>query len=572
MGWRSKIISLAMSVPIMASITTAAELEERQTAAGTRPLFSGEFCDYTSFQASVIDNRLLMFGGNLTVNKGSSTKVKREVESGFQFFSIFLNETINTANNATSFMKREADPASEKRVASMRDGGAFAYNGDIYFYGGEQLFNAADNDTIFKCTPTSEKIVWNPATLNGVNRAVTKGAAVDASTENKGFYFGGQNIVPKGGAGSQSDSVLNDTYLNNLVVVSFSPDRQEYTNITAPITRAKPLAQSNLIFVPSGKEGLLVNLGGDDGTGGGAWETLQVFDIATSTWYNQQTRGNLTSGRSANPGTGTCSVVKTHGDTHYVYVYGGNNRAQGQSQLAILTIPTFQWFTVEDQNFPSKVDAQCQLTGERQMLIIGGRSSSGAGDCGGNSVLEILDISTLEIVSTFPDSSPFTAPTFVTTSTNSSAPADGWTDPALEGLYNIQYQTAAQRKGGGTDKAVIIGGVVGGVAGAIAIGLIGLWFIMKNHRKKSKQDVKEVVSEVKCESVAQPFLPPPQPSPGFPSPGYSQGYPSPGFPQVSPTFVQQSPYKDTMVEAPTTQAPVELPPSAPITKPTELPG
>lgn len=182
---------------------------------------------------------------------------------------MFLNETFQATANASTYLRREPDPAADKRIASMRDGGAFSYNGDIYFYGGEQLFNAGDDDTIYKCTPTSRNIVWNSASISGnVRRTITKGASVDASTENKGFYFGGQDIIAKGADDSQADLVLNNTFLNNLVVMSFTPGGQEFTNITAPVSRARPLAQSNLLFVPAGKEGILVNLGGDDGNGG----------------------------------------------------------------------------------------------------------------------------------------------------------------------------------------------------------------------------------------------------------------------------------------------------------------
>ncbi|KAJ6264236.1 hypothetical protein Dda_0379 [Drechslerella dactyloides] len=570
---RLSIVAAALLPALLFSaaspLVAASELAERQATAASGNLFSGQFCDYTSFQASVVGSRLLLFGGNLTVNKATNSKEKREVESGFQFFSILLNQTFSTTANLNTFLRREPDPAAAKRVASMRDGGAYSYNGDIYFYGGEQLFNAADNKTIFKCTPTSENIVWNPVTIDdGVSRAVTKGASVDAASEDKGFYFGGQSIVPKGADSEQADRVLNDTYLNNLVVVGFSEDnKQTYTNITAPASKATPLAQSNLLFVPAGKEGILLNLGGDDGNGNGAWETLQVFDIASSTWFTQQTGGNLTSGRSRNPGVGTCSVLISSGNSHYVYVYGGSNRSAGQSQLAILTIPAFTWTTVENDSFPSKVNAQCQLVADRQMLIIGGSSSSGRNDCGNNSFLELLDLSSLEIVPNFPTEAPFSPPP-ATRGRNGSTPIGGWTDPELEKVYQIQYQTAAERKkGGGSDKNAIIGGVVGGVGGVIILGVIAIFFIMRSNRKKSTRDVKEAVAEVKRSSaMSQPFLS--QPSPGFPSPGYPQGYP----PQVLPEQVVQEQYKDELVEAPPNLAPQELPPAQSPARPTELPG
>ncbi|KAF3921667.1 hypothetical protein ABW21_db0200079 [Orbilia brochopaga] len=566
-------------------LVAASELAERQAKEASANLFSGQFCDYTSFQASVVGSRLLMFGGNLTVNKGANSKEKRELESGFQFFSILLNQTFSTTASLSSYLNREPDPASQKRVASMRDGGAYSYNGSIYFYGGEQLFNAADDNTIFKCTPTSENIVWNPVTVDNVSRAVTKGASVDAGPENKGFYFGGQNIVPKGADSSQADAVLNNTYLNNLVVVGFDNDKQTYTNITAPADKVTPLAQSNLLFVPAGKQGILVNLGGNDGNGNGAWETLQVFDIATSTWFNQKTGGNLTSGRSRDPGVGTCSVLISNGNTHYVYVYGGSARSAGQSQLAILTIPAFTWVTIEDDSFPSKVNAQCQLVGDRQMLILGGSSSSGINDCGNNTFVELLDLSTLQLVPEFPNASPFVSPPSVT-GVNATTPVGGWTDPELEKLYQIQYQTAEERKlgggGGGSDKKAIIGGVVGGVGGVILIGVIAVFFIMRSNRKKSSRDVKEAVAEVKRNSaIAQPFLS--QPSPGFPSPGFpSPGYPSPGYPQTHisapypdqtvPGHLAPEQYKDEVFEAPPNPAPSELPPAEAPARPTELPG
>ncbi|KAF3903331.1 hypothetical protein AA313_de0204634 [Arthrobotrys entomopaga] len=573
MGWRSgtsaTVVALLAACTGFRGTTFAAELVERQTIGGSN-LFSGQFCDYTSFQASLVGSRILMFGGNLTINKGPRNKEKRELEPGFQFFSLLLNQTFSTTANVGSFVTREPDPVAEKDIASMRDGGAYSYNGDIYFYGGQQLFNAGDDDTIYKCTPTSENIVWNSATLNGanVNRAVTKGASLNAPSENKGFYYGGQSLIPKGADSSQADLVLNDTFTNNMVVVTFSGDGQRFTNITASPNKAKPLAQSNLLFVPAGKEGILINLGGDDGTGNGAWDILQVFDIASSTWFNQQTRGNLTSGRSKSPGSGTCSVIVSDGDNQYIYVYGGSGRAPGQSQLAILSVPAFEWFTVENSNFPSKVNAQCQLSGERQMIILGGRSSNGVNDCGGNSFVEILDLSTLEIVTSFPDNSPFTPPSIVTTASNMTSPANGWTDPELQELYKIQYQTLATRsQGSKLNTGAIIGGVVGGVAGVILIGVAAVYFIMKRHRKKSAKDVKEAVIEANRNSAAlQPFLT--QPSPGFPS----SGFPSPGYPQGDPTEypAAYAHYKDEYYEAPANEIPAELAPQTPPAHPMEL--
>ena len=89
-----------------------------------------------------------------------------------------------------------------------------------------------------------------------------------------------------------------------------------------------------------------------------------------------------------------------------------------------------------------------------------------------------------------------------------------------------------ENESGGTDKGPIIGGVVGGIGGALILAATAI-YLFKNKRKPI------VVDNSKTAGANEPFLnqyAQPQQSPGFPqqSPGFQQQ--SAGFPQQSPGF------------------------------------
>lgn len=98
-------------------------------------------------------------------------------------------------------------------------------------------------------------------------------------------------------------------------------------------------ADGVLVHVPGwGEKGVLIGLaGGAVDTFTDDLETLDVFDIATSEWYHQQTTGDTPSVR-VNP----CAVVASAPDasSFQIYLYGGQNLQPYVSSLFISSQPS----------------------------------------------------------------------------------------------------------------------------------------------------------------------------------------------------------------------------------------
>src|SRR4051794_22934471 len=100
--------------------------------------------------------------------------------------------------------------------------------------------------------------MWDNNDLNNdVSRVTTRGAGVMANSENKGFYFGGQGFqqATNGADGDPVSSPTDST--GNLIVSSFTPQGQKWSNISTTNSGVKPFTDGNLVFIPQGKEGCL---------------------------------------------------------------------------------------------------------------------------------------------------------------------------------------------------------------------------------------------------------------------------------------------------------------------------
>lgn len=103
---------------------------------------------------------------------------------------------------------------------------------------------------------------------------------------------------------------------------------------------------------------------------------IDVYDIASSTWYKQSTSGKYPSLR-VNP----CAVAASapDGSSTNVYLYGGQNLLPYGQQIQyddmwILTIPSFTWIEVDTKNQsvpPARVGHTCNIW-DGQIVVIGG--------------------------------------------------------------------------------------------------------------------------------------------------------------------------------------------------------
>jgi hypothetical protein len=105
-------------------------------------------------------------------------------------------------------------------------------------------------------------------------------------------------------------------------------------------------------------------------------KTIDVYDIANSTWYNQSTVGDPPPIR-VNP----CAVVAAapDGTSFNVYLYGGQDLTPVGDQtqyddMYILTIPSFTWIKVDQDGQtkpPARAGHTCTLW-DGQMVVVGG--------------------------------------------------------------------------------------------------------------------------------------------------------------------------------------------------------
>lgn len=112
---------------------------------------------------------------------------------------------------------------------------------------------------------------------------------------------------------------------------------------------------------------------------------IDVYDIATSTWYKQATSGTYPTLR-VNP----CAVAASapDGTSTNIYMYGGQNLIPylNQTQFSdmwILTIPSFTWIQVDTTGQsvpPARVGHTCNIW-DGQIVVIGGYNTELAGGC-----------------------------------------------------------------------------------------------------------------------------------------------------------------------------------------------
>lgn len=184
-----------------------------------------------------------------------------------------------------------------------------------------------------------------------------------------------------------------------------------------------PRAEAGLIWIPYGKQGSLVLIGGTTrpadlqlnttNTTNPATSNLLtdiwVYDISSDMWYNQST--------STAPGhelpaemASFCSVVvdTADGKNQHIYVYGGYDptaeNVTTSDQVWILVLPSFKWVLATQGNSQHRrQNHKCVLPSPTQMISIGGMVEGGMPLQ--DSVLDLFNLNTLEWTSTYNGSS-----------------------------------------------------------------------------------------------------------------------------------------------------------------------
>ena len=180
-------------------------------------------------------------------------------------------------------LKNEISKARGGKVGSLSsepnyiDGALLGNDAEFFLYGGamlrnSKLYDEPAADEVLKFTAYSygaDKPLFQPGLLdsrlnNGVSRYVAYGAGVSAPSENMAWYFSGLTSPTRGPfySNGASETMRAVNVSDTLISVDLSTQLSEkWANDTLP-DNVKGRSNAEVVWVPVGKRGILVVLGG----------------------------------------------------------------------------------------------------------------------------------------------------------------------------------------------------------------------------------------------------------------------------------------------------------------------
>lgn len=193
-------------------------------------------------------------------------------------YKLNFSKPFNTTDNITALFeilpKGLAGGAASNFAPNYYDGAMLANDHEWYLYGGllreTDEFTMPPADSVLEYQE-SQYGVEKPAFLpgfslktlpKGMTRYLAYGGAANVPSENKAFYFSGMSSASRGEIYQVGGLDTADVTSNTLIVLDMETQLQEtWKNTTLPST-IKGRANPELVWVPVGKQGILVSLGG----------------------------------------------------------------------------------------------------------------------------------------------------------------------------------------------------------------------------------------------------------------------------------------------------------------------
>lgn len=383
-----------------------------------------DVCFRWAQQSAVNNGTLYLYGGQATT---SSTQDSNAWNNNF--LSLDLTKTWQIASPALTGLPQPSGPPN------VSLGYLWNSRSSLFLYGGQFSWKPAVSPTAYSTweyaiaddqwiehrQPVTSKGTSAPSDGTAVQRAA-EGAGVNVPSLGRGFYFGGHLDGYTTEGWSQSVPRL---YLRSLLELTFpgvTNDQVEslsnngvagsdgvYRNVTDGGQQADvgftQRADGLLIYVPGfGDQGILLAIAGGTNESFTQMNQLDVYDIATSSWYIQSTSGPTPEIR-VNP----CAVIAAapDGTSYNIYMFGGQNLipAGNQTQfndMWILTLPSFTWIPVDmdGQSVPYGRSGHTCNVWDAQMVMVGGYVGAGTLTCERPGIY-VFDLSALEWVNQF---------------------------------------------------------------------------------------------------------------------------------------------------------------------------
>jgi hypothetical protein len=225
-----------------------------------------------------------------------------------------------------------------------------------------------------------------------ISNYITDGAGVNVPSESLGFYFSGSlapnglQIVYDGTPGE-----IPSTLASSMIQFDMSHP-QNPTGLNLPLPDdVVPRASAELVWIPVSSQGVLIAIGGltklalwewsidltssDHSSSANFMTSLPVYDIASHTWFIQNTTGEPPSQRAR-----FCSIMTNaaNSSSFEIYIYGGTNGTSTGTSLGdvwVLSVPSFTWTRVYNGDITHSSDSlECVRPYHVRFFSVGGEN------------------------------------------------------------------------------------------------------------------------------------------------------------------------------------------------------
>ncbi|KAH7167771.1 hypothetical protein DER46DRAFT_297560 [Fusarium sp. MPI-SDFR-AT-0072] len=457
---------------------------------------STEICIWKQPRAIMIRDMVYLDGGDIKwtahMNDG---KIITGLDTGNNegiILNFNLSTPFNTTTNVTQILldkpamskARGGSGNSNGAAPNFIDGALLGNDAEFFLYGGDllrndDLYQAPDKDEVlgyqaYQYGP--DKPTWRPSFVDDkldkeVTRYVAYGGAANVPSENLAFYFSGLRS-PTYGAFFTNDPKNKATNVSD-TLITLNMEEQLYENWTNTTLKGpKGRANAEVVWVPVGKKGILVVLGGVvypewAGRSGKSanetesekqspefMQTIDVYDIDSKKWYKQETKDG--------PGTRTrgCAVVATASDrsSFNIFYYGGFDGIHPldaySDDVWVLSLPSFTWIKInEGKSLHARAGHKCFMPYPDQMLVFGGYTSQAGSSitCLDQGPIVNFNVTSGQWLDGYdPDEySDYGVHEKIHSEiggdakggATATAPADGWSTSALEDIFGTKYDT-----------------------------------------------------------------------------------------------------------------------------------
>ncbi|KAF5008911.1 hypothetical protein FDECE_4843 [Fusarium decemcellulare] len=379
---------------------------------------STEICIWLQPRAALIRDMVYLDGGDISwmprFDDGSLGRAIDNGNNGGIILNYNLSTPFNSSTNVTGILldkamskARGGSGNSNGAAPNFVDGALLANDAQFFLYGGDllkndEVYEPPDKDEVLSYQAYAygpDKPLWKAGFAdrkinNDITRYIAYGGAANAPSENLAWYFSGLKS-PTSGSFFTNDAKAKATNVSNTLITLNMEDQlsEEWSNTTLPKS-VKGRSNAEVVWVPVGKKGILVVLGGvvypewagqyhksadEDASEKDSPEfmqTIDVYDIDGGKWYKQETEdgpGALARG---------CAVVAPASDSSSfnIYYYGGFDgihlTESFNDAVWALSIPSFTWTQInKGESLHARAGHKCFMPYPDQMMVFGGYTS-----------------------------------------------------------------------------------------------------------------------------------------------------------------------------------------------------